>query len=224
MMVLRHPHLGQRHLPPEVAADSGKIAVIAATTTPVGVTSPLQIARSAPDLLMPVPLRHRAVARQHQHHHLGQHHLPLGVAANSGQTVAIAATTTPVGATSLLQIAKFAPEASTPVPLHHRAGDAPAPVSTLVRAVRLAARIHASTQLVQPESAERPDMDWAMVQFGSLRAVILASFCCLRTSEIQCRSTMCMCEEPFRPIVEMHGVSPIGSTDRGSIVPSMSTA
>jgi len=141
-MVPRHPHLGRRHLPQEVAANSGKIAVIAATTTPVGATSLLQIATSAPEPLMSVPLRHRAVARQHQRHrHLGQHHLPLEDAANSGRTVAIAATTTPVGATSLLQTAKFAPEASTPVPLHHRAGDAPAQVSTLVRAARIAARV-----------------------------------------------------------------------------------
>jgi hypothetical protein len=33
-----------------------------------------------------------------------------------------------------------------------------------------------------------------------------------------------MCEEPFGPIMEMHGVLPIGSTDRGSLVSSMSTA
>merc|ERR1740121_2032524 len=78
-----------------------------------------------------------------RHPHLGRRHLPPEVAANSGQTVAIAATTTPVGATSLLQIAKFAPEASTPAPLHHRAGDAPA-ASTPVRAARIARTIHAT--------------------------------------------------------------------------------
>lgn len=146
MMVPHHPHLGRRHLPPEVAANSGKTAGIAARTTPVGATSLLEIARPAPEPLMPVPLRHRAmVARQHQcHHHLGQHHLPLEVAANSGQTVAIAATTPPVGATSLLQIARPAREPSTPLPLHHRAGDAPALVSTPVRAARIAATIHAT--------------------------------------------------------------------------------
>merc|ERR1712129_297797 len=33
-----------------------------------------------------------------------------------------------------------------------------------------------SKQLVQPESAELPDMYWAMVRLGSLRAVSLASF------------------------------------------------
>jgi len=125
MMVPHHPHLGRRHLPLEAAANSGQTAVIAATTTPVGATSPLQIARPAPELLMPVPLRHRAmVMRQHhRHHHPGRHHLPPEVAANSGQIVAIAATTTPVGATSLLQIAKFAPELSTSAPLRHRAPD-----------------------------------------------------------------------------------------------------
>jgi len=148
MMVPRHPHLGRRHLPPEVAANSGKIAVIAATTTPVGATSLLQIARPAPDPSMPVPLRHRAVACQHQRrHHPALHHLPLEVAANSVQTVAIAARTTPDGATSLLQIAKRAPEASTPVPLHHRASDEPG-----------ASKLHErSTELVRPESAELPD-------------------------------------------------------------------
>jgi len=80
MMVLRHPRLGRRHLPPEVAANSGQIALIAVTTTPVGATSLLQTARSAADPWMPVPLRHRAmVMRQHQrrflqrHHHQGRH-------------------------------------------------------------------------------------------------------------------------------------------------------
>jgi len=128
MMVPRHPHLGRRRLPPEVAVSSGQIAVIAATTTLVGATSPLQIARSAPEPLIPVPLRHRAmVMRQHQcrllqhRHHLGRHHLSLEVAASSGQTALIAAMTTPVGATSLLRTAKFAPEPSMPAPLHHRA-------------------------------------------------------------------------------------------------------
>merc|ERR1719323_1037695 len=33
-----------------------------------------------------------------------------------------------------------------------------------------------SKQLVQPESAELPDMHWEMVRLGSLRAVSLASF------------------------------------------------
>jgi len=129
MMVPRRPRLGRHRLPLEAAANSGQIAVIAAKTTAVGATSLLQTARSAPEALMSVPLRHRAVVmRQHQclqhHHRLGRHRLPLEVAANSGQTVAIAATTTPVGATSLLQIAEFAPELSMPVPLRHLADDA----------------------------------------------------------------------------------------------------
>jgi len=61
MMVLRHPRLGRRHLPPKVAANSGKVAVIVAATAPVGATGLLQTARSAPEPLMPVPLRHRAI-------------------------------------------------------------------------------------------------------------------------------------------------------------------
>jgi len=70
----RHPRLGRPHLPPEVAANSGQIAVIAARTTPVGATSLLQIATSAPEPSMPAPLRHRAmVMRQHQCRLL-QHH------------------------------------------------------------------------------------------------------------------------------------------------------
>jgi len=80
MMVLRHPRLGRRHLPLEVAANSGQIALLVATTTQVGATSLLQTARYVPEPLMPVPLRHRAmVMRQHQcrllqrHHHLGRH-------------------------------------------------------------------------------------------------------------------------------------------------------
>merc|ERR1712151_47561 len=112
-----------------VAANSVQIAVVVAMTTLVGATSLLQTARSAPEASMTAPLRHRAMVmhqRQH-HHHPGRNRLPLEVAANSVQIVAIAATTTPVGATNLLQIAKFAPEVSMPVPLRHRAGDAPAP-------------------------------------------------------------------------------------------------
>jgi len=66
MMVLRRPHLGQHHLPPEVAVNSGQIVVIAATTALVGATSPQQIARSAPAALTPVPPRHRAMV-MHQH-------------------------------------------------------------------------------------------------------------------------------------------------------------
>jgi len=145
MMGPRHHRLGRHRPPPVVAANSEKIAVIAATTTPAGATSLLQIARSAPEALMSVPLHHRAmVTRQHQHHHhLGQHRLPQEGAASSGQTVAIAATTTPAGATSLLQIAKFALEASTAVPLHHHAGEA-ALVSTPVWASRTAAVICAT--------------------------------------------------------------------------------
>jgi len=57
----------------------------------------------------------------HLGRHLGRHHLPPEVAANGGQTVAVAARTTPVGATGLPRIAKFAPEPSIPVPLRHRA-------------------------------------------------------------------------------------------------------
>jgi len=128
MMVPRHPHLGRLHLPLGVAASSGKIALIVATTTRVGATSLLQIVRSALEPLMLVPLHHHAVVmRQHQcrvlqrHHHLGRCHLPPEVAANSMQIAPIAATTTPVGATSLLQIATFVPEPSMPAPLRHRA-------------------------------------------------------------------------------------------------------
>jgi len=60
MMVPRHPHLGRRHLPPEVAANSGQTVAIAATTTPVGATSLLQIAKCAPEPSMSVPLRPHA--------------------------------------------------------------------------------------------------------------------------------------------------------------------
>jgi len=120
MMVPRRHHLGRHRLPLEVAANSGQIAVIAATTTPVGATSLLQIARPAPEPLMPVLLRHRAVVMCQR---LGRHRLPLEVAADSEQIVAIAATTTPVGATNLLQIAESAPELSMPVPLRHLAGE-----------------------------------------------------------------------------------------------------
>jgi len=91
MVVPRHPRLGRRHLPPEVAVNSGQIALIAAMTTLVGATSPPQIARSAPEPLMPVHLRHRAMVmhqrqcrllhrhrllqlhRLHRSHLLGQH-------------------------------------------------------------------------------------------------------------------------------------------------------
>merc|ERR1712176_1520518 len=134
-----------------------------------------------------------------------------------GGTIAvIAATTTPVGAISLLQIAKFAQEPSTPMPLHQGAGDSDEPAASKLQ--------ERSTQLVQPEAAELPEVHWATVCFGSIRAVSLASFCCLRTSGIQCRSSRCVCEEPFGPIVEIHGVSPIDNRGRGSIVPSRSIA
>jgi len=122
----RRPHLGRHRPPPGVAANSVKIAVIVAKTTPVGATSLLQTARSAREASMTVPLRHRAMVMRQCRHHPARPHLPLEVAANSVQIVAIAATTTLVGATSQLQIAKCAPEASMPVPLRHRAGDAPA--------------------------------------------------------------------------------------------------
>merc|ERR1740123_944204 len=153
---------------------------------------------------MPVPLRHRAVACQHQRrHHPALHHLPLEVAANSVQTVAIAARTTPDGATSLLQIAKRAPEASTPVPLHHRASDEPG-----------ASKLH------ERSTAGATGISRAARRFG--RAVSLTSLCCLRTSEIHCRITTCIREEPFGPIVKIHGAPPI---DRSWLdCPSMSIA
>jgi len=77
MMVLRRPHLGQHHLPPEVAVNSGQIAVIAATTALVGATSPQQTARSAPAALTPVPLRHRAMVMRQRQRQLLQHRLRL---------------------------------------------------------------------------------------------------------------------------------------------------
>merc|ERR1712039_875950 len=81
---------------------------------------------------MTVPLRHRAMVMRQRRHHLARPHLPLEAAANSVQIVAIAATTTLVGATSLLQIAKCALEVSMPVPLRHRAGDTPAACNSAV--------------------------------------------------------------------------------------------
>merc|ERR1712045_1056206 len=125
-----HPHLGRRRprLPQEVAANSGQIVLIAAMTTQVGATSPLQIARPALEPLTPVPLRQRAtVMRQlrcrllQRHHHLGRHHQHLEVAANTGQIVPTAAMTTPDGAISPLRTARSAPEPSMPVLQRHRA-------------------------------------------------------------------------------------------------------
>jgi len=74
MMVPRHHLLGRHLLPLEVAANSGQTVPIAAMTTPVGATSPLRTAKFAPELSMPVQLRHRAmVMRQPQYQPL-QHH------------------------------------------------------------------------------------------------------------------------------------------------------
>merc|ERR1739838_1255017 len=60
-------------------------------------------------------------------------------------------------------------------------GPAPAPAPPApTPAGRLLGNLHElqqrSKQLMQPESAELPDMHWAMECFGSLRAVSLASF------------------------------------------------
>jgi len=81
MVVLRHPHhLGRRRLPPEVAANSGQIAVIAVTTAPVGATSLLRTAKFALEPSTPVPLRHRAMVMRQpqcrflQHHQRRLHH------------------------------------------------------------------------------------------------------------------------------------------------------
>jgi len=74
MMAPRRPHPGRRHLPPGVAASSGKIAVIAATTTLVGATCPRQIARFALGLSIPPRLHHRAMAMRPHQCRLLQHH------------------------------------------------------------------------------------------------------------------------------------------------------
>jgi len=116
-------------------------------TTLVGATSPLQIARSAlepaMEPLMPAPLRHRATVMR-QHHHLGRRHQHLEVAANTEQTVAIAAMTTLVGAISLLRTAKFAPEPSMPVPQRRRAVVMRQPQCRLLQHPRRRLRHHQS--------------------------------------------------------------------------------
>jgi len=61
MMDQHRHHQGRHHLPLEVAANSVQIVLIAAMTTLVGVTCPLQTAKSAPEPLMPVPLPRRAM-------------------------------------------------------------------------------------------------------------------------------------------------------------------
>jgi len=118
MMAQRHHRLRARHrLLPVAAANSGMIAVIAATTTLVGATSPLQIAKSALEPSMPVLPLHLAEQTLRQRRH---RLLPVA-AADSGMIAVIAATTTVVGATSLPQIAKSALEPSMPARPRHLA-------------------------------------------------------------------------------------------------------
>jgi len=74
MVVLRHLGLGRRRLPPEVAANSGQIAVIAVTTAPVGATSLLRTAQFALEPSTPVPLRHRAMVMRQPQCRFLQHH------------------------------------------------------------------------------------------------------------------------------------------------------
>merc|ERR1719512_628631 len=109
MVVPRHPHPVRRHLLREVAADSGQIAVIAVTTTPVGAMGLLQIARLALEPLMPVSLRHRAmVMRQHQGQLLPHQDQLLLAGSAAGGAARIATTIQATGATRISRTARHA--------------------------------------------------------------------------------------------------------------------